>query len=98
MRELGRVELAAGDLDVAERRLDEALAAFDAMDAAFEATVTRLDLAELSIERGSPRTAARHLAACRRGFLALGVPAYLKRAESLERRLEGLPQRALEGA
>ena len=47
-RELGRIDLAAGDLAGAERRLGEALEAFAGMDAAFEVAVTRLDLAELA--------------------------------------------------
>jgi DNA-binding SARP family transcriptional activator len=47
-RELGRVDLAAGDLAGAERRLDEALEAFAAMDAVFEVAVTGRDLAELA--------------------------------------------------
>ena len=47
-RELGRVDLAAGDLAGAERRLGAALEAFAAMDAAFEVAVTRRDLAELA--------------------------------------------------
>jgi DNA-binding SARP family transcriptional activator/class 3 adenylate cyclase len=88
-RELGRIDLAAGDLTGAERRLGEALEAFSGMEAAFEVAVTHLDLAELARRRGLPERAAQHLEVCRERFAALGAPAYLDRAERLARRLEG---------
>ncbi|HSI30950.1 MAG TPA: hypothetical protein VK951_06440, partial [Miltoncostaeaceae bacterium] len=90
-RELGRIDLAAGDLAGAGRRLGEALEAFSRMEAAFEVAVTHLDLAELARRRGLPERAAQHLQVCRTRFVALGAPAYLDRAERLARRLEGSP-------
>jgi DNA-binding SARP family transcriptional activator/class 3 adenylate cyclase len=89
-RELGRVDLAAGNLAGAERRLGEALEAFSAMDSGFEAAVTRLDLAELAGLRGDLEEAAEQLDRCQARFAASGAPAYLARAESLARRLDGL--------
>ena len=92
-RELGRIDLAAGDLAGAERRLAEALEAFSGMDAGFEVAVTRLDLAELAGRRGDLEDATEHLERCRGSFAASGAPAYLARAESLARRLDAvLPQ------
>jgi len=92
-RELGRIELGAGDLLGAERHLGEALEALAALEA-FEVAVTRLDLAELAGRQGDLGAAAEHLDHCRRSFTALGAPAYLDRAESLARRLDGLPQQS----
>jgi tetratricopeptide (TPR) repeat protein len=89
-RELGRIHLAAGDLARAERRLGEALEAFSAMGAGFEVAVTRLDLAELAGLRGDLEDATEQLERCRAGVAASGAPAYLARAESLARRLDGL--------
>ena len=88
-RELGRIDIAAGDLADAERRLGDALEAFDGMDAVFEAAVTRLDLAEVDLLGGRSEGAAHHLEVCRQSFTAVGAPAYLARAESLARRLGG---------
>ena len=88
-RELGRIDLAAGDLAGAERRLAQALEAFNGMDASFEVAITHLDLAELARRRGQPEVAAQHLAVCRERFTALGAPAYLDRADRLARRLDG---------
>ena len=86
-RELGRIDVAAGNLAGAERRLGEALEAFSGMDASFEVAVTRLDLAEVAGLRGDLDDATEQLERCRKSFAALGAPTYLDRAETLARRL-----------
>jgi len=91
-RELGRIDLAAGDLASAERRLGEALEAFSGMEAGFEVAVTHLDLAELARRRERREVAAQHLEVCRESFTAGSAPAYLERTESLARRVERLPR------
>ena len=88
-RELGRIDLAAGDLPEAECHLGEALGALAGLEMAFEVAVTHLDLAELARRREQPEAAAHHLEVCRERFAALGAPAYLDRADRLARLLEG---------
>ena len=88
-RALGRIALAAGDLAAAERELGPAVERLEAMEAAFDAAVTRLDLAELRARLGDPAGSRAELELARARFAALGAPAYLERAERAAGRLAG---------
>ena len=89
-RELGRIDIAAGDLLGAERHLGGgtggARGSRDRVRSRGHAPRPR----RARPPPGRARAAARHLGACREALAALGAPAYLERAELLARQLEGL--------
>jgi class 3 adenylate cyclase/tetratricopeptide (TPR) repeat protein len=82
-RALGRAETAAGFLDEAEAQLKRALEAFEPIGARFDAAVTHLDLAEVTLQLGEREAAAAHLAEGRGILAGLPAPRYQERAERL---------------
>jgi tetratricopeptide (TPR) repeat protein len=80
-RTLGRIAQDRGALGDAEDHLQEALRAFEAVEAAFEVARTRFDLAALAHARGQPGVRAAHLAEAGRHFRTLGVPHWVERVE-----------------
>ena len=75
--------MAAGDPGAARSSLERAAATFDAVGAAFELAVTRLDLAEVLVALGDRSAAARMAAAARSVVDELGVAEESQRARRL---------------
>ena len=86
-RAMGRAAWTRGAGDDAERLLADALAIFSEIEAEFEASRTRLDLAAIASEGGDIAGARGHLDAARAAFEQLDNGFYLDRAVQLARRL-----------
>lgn len=86
----GLVAAASGDATTAERRLGEALAAFDRHDLPFEAARTRLDLAR-TVAAHDPEAAAGHAAGALRELRRLGATGEAAAAAALLRELGVTP-------
>jgi hypothetical protein len=86
-RALGRMALAAGNLDTARTHLERALAAVEGAGARFEAARTRLPLARVEGAAGNPAAAARLVADAHRVFVELRAPVYVEGARALAREL-----------
>jgi DNA-binding SARP family transcriptional activator len=82
-RALGRVELAAGRLDEAERALRAALDTFTAIEAYAQAARSRIPLGELHARRDNRRAAAAELRAARDLFTQMRAPHLAERAHRL---------------
>jgi class 3 adenylate cyclase/tetratricopeptide (TPR) repeat protein len=91
-RAMGRVALAAGDLDEAERRLATTRLSFISLQMPFEVARTDLDLAVLARARGEAAEAGRALSAARRAFVELSVPRYREEADRLAEELNLLTE------
>jgi transcriptional regulator with AAA-type ATPase domain/tetratricopeptide (TPR) repeat protein len=82
-RALGRLALAGGRLADADRHLDAAFHAFEAIGARFELGRTAVERARLACRRGDPQEGARALAVAQQLFAGLGVPAHVARTGAL---------------
>jgi tetratricopeptide (TPR) repeat protein len=84
-RALGHIALARGALGDAQDHLQEALHAFEAVEAGFEIARTRFDLAGLAHARGQVDVRGVHLTEAHRQFRALDLPRWVERAEERAR-------------
>jgi tetratricopeptide (TPR) repeat protein len=82
-RTLGRLALASGRLADAERHLDAAFHAFEAIDARFELGRTAVERGQLAHRRGDPEGSAGHLTVAQRLFADLGAPVHVARTREL---------------
>jgi DNA-binding SARP family transcriptional activator len=78
-----------GDAQGARAFLEQAIATFGSIGAAFEAARTHLLLARIAVTLGDGAAAARALATARDGFAALDVARYVRWTEALAARVDG---------
>jgi DNA-binding SARP family transcriptional activator/tetratricopeptide (TPR) repeat protein len=86
-RASGRIARAAGDAAGAEAFFARALADFDTFGAAFEAAITRLDLARTLAARGERTVARAHIATAIQALTDAGAPRRVGEARDLARAL-----------
>ena len=84
---LGLIEHTDGNLDLAQNRLDQALAAMTSLESRYGMGRVRMDLAQLAHACGRPEAARAHLEEARTLFRTLRVPRYEERVEQLARQL-----------
>jgi DNA-binding SARP family transcriptional activator len=82
-RALGRIAIAAGDLEAAVAGLEDALAIFTSIHARFEAARTRLELAELAQARGDGAGARAWLTDAAQALADMGVSRYDEQVRAL---------------
>ncbi len=82
-RAVGRVALAAGQLDEAEAAVNRSLSTFAAGEALAQAARSRLPLAEIRAARGDQDAAAAELDAARQTFAQMRAPILVERAHRL---------------
>ena len=82
-RAVGRVALAAGQLDEAEAAVNRSLSTFAEGEALAQAARSRLPLAEIRAARGDPDAAAAELAAAQQTFAQMRAPILVERTRRL---------------
>jgi exonuclease VII small subunit len=82
-RAVGRVALAAGQLDEAEAAINRSLSTFAEGEALAQAARSRLPLAEIRVARGDPEAAAAELTAAQQTFAQMHAPILVERARRL---------------
>ena len=86
-RALGRIRLAGGELEAAERLFGDAVQTFRHCLATFEAARTRVDLAVLEADRGHEDIAREHFEAAISTFEAAKAPRRVSAAREMARKL-----------
>ena len=101
-RAVGRVALAAGQLDEAEAAVNRSLSTFAEGEALAQAARSRLPLAEIRAARGDPDAAAAELAAALQTFAQMRAPILVERARRLAQdlgvTLEAGPRETMPGS